>query len=209
MHPHPASPFPSEEEGQLLYQALLLRSLATATYDFASAYLPALNAWLQARNPRLSPDLCDEAAVEAVYNFLKAPEQFDPNRGIPLAAFLRLAARRDLLNLLKREKRHAHQALDDKVVELRVVVGNHSGEKGPLLALCDREDEQERLAILAGVRSMLTEPEQRVLDLMLEGERDTPLFAAALGLAHLSAEEQEIEVKRVKDRIKARIKRWR
>src|SRR5436190_8316512 len=107
---------PPEAEGQQLYQALL-RSAVTSTLDFANAYLPHLVAWLQARNPQASPDLCDEAAVIAVHHFLKTPDHFDPNRGT-LLAFLHLAARRDLLNLLEKENRHAHQPLEENVVEL-------------------------------------------------------------------------------------------
>src|SRR5262245_49796114 len=208
MNPNTSPSPPSDEEGQRLYRALL-RPTATATWDFANAYLSHLTAWLQARNPRASSDLCDAAVVETVYGFLKTPEHFEPGRGTPLLTFLRLSAQRDLLNLLKREERHAHQPLDERVVELHSAGGKHQGERGPLSTLCDWEDEQERRAFLQEVRAILTGPEQQVFELMLSGERDTPVFVAALGLTHLAPEEQEAEVKRVKDRIKVRIKRWR
>ena len=44
---------------------------------------------------------------------------------------------------------------------------------------------------------------------MLQGERKTAAFAEALGIEQRSPREQRIEVKRVKDMLKQRIKRMR
>jgi hypothetical protein len=44
---------------------------------------------------------------------------------------------------------------------------------------------------------------------MLDGERDSAVFAAALGLGDLPVEEQRLRVKQIKDRIKARLRRER
>ena len=163
-----------------------MQTVATATWEFADAYLSYLVAWLQTRNHRVSPDLCDEAAGIAIHNFMKAPECFDPTRGTKLLAFLRLAAQRDLLNLLETEKRHAHQPLEENIVEFHAAGRKYQGRQGALNALCDWEDEQERLTFLQQVRASLKEPDRQVFDLMLAGERDTPVFATALGVTHLS-----------------------
>jgi len=61
--------------------------------------------------------------------------------------------------------------------------------------------------LLAPVRVGLSDGEARVLDLMLDGERRTPAFAAALGISHLPVREQRQEVKKVKDKLKMRLKR--
>lgn len=206
MNPHTSPPFPSDEEGELLYKALL-QPTATATWDFARAYLPPLADWLRSRNRHVSPDLCDEAAGETVRDLLMAPEHFDPRRGTKLLAFLRLAAQRDLLNVLEREARHAHQPLEEKVVELHGPGRNYQRGEGPLTVLCDQEDEAQRQAFLDEIRADLRETDRRVFDLMAAGERATPVFAAAMDITHRPDEEQEIEVKRAKDRIKARMKR--
>ena len=63
MRPPPIPPAPAHAEGLRLHQALGSPS-ATATWDFARAYLAHLTAWLQATNPRAPADLCEEAAVE-------------------------------------------------------------------------------------------------------------------------------------------------
>lgn len=204
-HATPAAP----DEGvcQEMHHALL-RADPTAPSDFARAVLDPLAAWLRTRNAGASPDLCDEAAVQTVHAHLLRPEKYDTERGMSLWRYLQMAAQGDLLNLLHREKRHRHLPLNENDVVLTAPGGNARGRSAsPLQALCDAEDEQLRQKRLQALRTALTEPEQRVLDLLIAGERRTSLFAAALGLDHRSAAEQKAEVKRVKDRLMKRLRR--
>ena len=53
----------------------------------------------------------------------------------------------------------------------------------------------------------LSEGESRVLELILQGERKTVIFAQALGIDHLPKKEKTVEVNRVKNKIKKRIDR--
>jgi biopolymer transport protein ExbD len=46
-----------------------------------------------------------------------------------------------------------------------------------------------------------------VLELMLDGERQTSVYVEILEIGHLSLEEREREVKKVKDRLKKRLER--
>lgn len=200
---------PSDAEGLRLYQALG-SPVPTATADFARAYLPHLAGWLQATNRRVSADLCDEAAVETLYNFLAASTRFDADRSKSLLGFLRLSARRDLLNLLRREARHKHDGLEENAVELAPSSGKYSGKvPGPLQLLCDQEDEEERRLFLEKLRATLNESEQRVLELMLDGVRGTQRYVEAMAVADLPLPEQRQQVKRVKDRINKRAQRMR
>ena len=187
---------PPEAEGLRLH-GLLFTTDATAPWDFARAYLPHLAAWLRATN-RVSADLCEAAAAEAVYSILSKPDRFDPTKGASLIAFLRMAATRDLQNLLRREERHAHEPLDENSVELHGADGKYEGT-----------DDEERQAFLSRLRASLSEPDQNVLDLMLAGERKNEAFAKVVGVAHLPRKERDAEVKRAKDRIKARAKRMK
>ena len=50
--------------------------------------------------------------------------------------------------------------------------------------------------------------DQALLDLLEQGERSTERFAAALGLGGQSVQEQRAEVKRRKDRIKKKLRRY-
>jgi hypothetical protein len=57
------------------------------------------------------------------------------------------------------------------------------------------------------VRHDLNAGEERVLALMLDGERKTLAFAQALGIDQLPKKEQKAKVKRLKDKLKKRIER--
>jgi hypothetical protein len=61
--------------------------------------------------------------------------------------------------------------------------------------------------IVAPARHGLSEAEARALDLLIDGQRKTALFAEALGISDLPEAEQKIQVKRVKDKLKIRLKR--
>ena len=63
--------------------------------------------------------------------------------------------------------------------------------------------------IVPEVREGLNDAELRVFDLLLKGERKTAVFAAAFGISHLPKEQQVLEVKRVKDMLRTRLKRAR
>ncbi len=54
-----------------------------------------------------------------------------------------------------------------------------------------------------------TEEERVVMRLMLDGERATAAFAAAIGLSALSIEERRSRVYAVKDRLVKRLRRLR
>lgn len=209
MRPPTIPPAPADAEGLRLHQALSL-PVATAPYDFARFYLPHLTAWLQTTNPRACADLCEEAAVETIYSLLHAPARFDPSKGKALLSFLRMSARCDLRNLLRRETRHQHEPLDENSVAFASSAGKYSGKvKGPLQLLCELEDEQERQQLLEKVRAISNQTEQAVLDLMVAGIRNTDVYAEVLAIAHLLPRERRKQVKRVKDRINKRIERLR
>ena len=84
--------------------------------DFGVAFLYRLIAWLQATNTAVDPMACGEAAGEAIVGFINNPNGYDPDR-LGVEAFLRMAAQRDLQNLLRKERRHQKNRRDWNVVE--------------------------------------------------------------------------------------------
>ncbi len=168
----------------------------TAGGAFAAAVLPPLEADLARGFARVDPHLVTEAADCAVLALLRTPAAYDPARA-PLPAFLRMAARRDLVNLLAKEGRHHRGRTPWAAVELGHPARNESAD-APTLA---------DFPALADAVAGLSAEDRCVLDLILDGERDTAVFAAALGLADRPAAEQVDAVKRAKDRVKARVKR--
>jgi RNA polymerase sigma factor (sigma-70 family) len=185
----------------------LLQPDPTATADVCQAYLAPLAGWLATCFPRADPDLAQTAAGDAVMAYVQRPEAYDPARH-ELGAYLRLAARRDLLNLLRQEQRHQHEKLSQNCVELGQDGGNIPGrEEEPSAALERAEEAHAGQEFLRRAAEGFTEAERRVLELLLARERQTRVYAEVLGVRELSPLEQEREVKRVKDRILVRLKR--
>ena len=164
--------------------------------EFADMVLRPLEADLGRQFRHAHPDDVTAAADTAVLAIVRRPEAYDPGRS-RLPAFLRLIARRDLANLLAAERRHARGRIPWESVEL-THPGRNEPEEAPSLG-----DSPEVQAVIDGLSAV----DRQVLDLIRDGERDTAVFAAVLGIADRPAGEQAAEVKRVKDRIMARLRR--
>ena len=197
--------FPSREEGLTLH--LHLGDLnPAAVADVCQAYLNPLLAWLAARYPTIDPHLRQTAAHDALLTYVQSPQAYDPTRS-DLASYLRMAARWDLANLLKREGKHHQGRVAWAVVEDAVEGGNLLGAEDPSLPLERAEETQEWQAFLETLAENFTAEERNVLELMLAGEKKTGVYAKVLGMDGRPATEQEREVKKVKERIKKRLER--
>jgi len=185
----------------------LLDGGALAPSKIAELFLPPLVAALNQKFHNVSdPHLISLAVADALLNYLKAPQQFDPARG-KLFTYLWVAAQSDLLNHMQRERKHATQRVDEKVVELRPVraVNQIEAEQDPETNLLLSEEasliQQEINEIL------LDESDRRITELMLDGVRDTAAFAEVLRVRDKPIEEQPLLVKRTKDRVKIALRR--
>jgi hypothetical protein len=197
--------FPSREEGLALHLHLCDLNPA-AVADVLQAYLDPLLAWLAAKYAGIDPHFRQTAVHDALVTYVQSPQSYDPTRS-DLAAYLRMAARWDLANLLKAESKHHQGRVAWAVVEEAVDGGNLFRGEDPSLQLERAEETQQWQAFLETLIDTFTEEERRVLHLMLAGERKTGVYAKALGLDDRPAPEQEREVKKVKDRIKKRLER--
>lgn len=175
----------------------LLTSDRVASSEFAAAFLEPLIAYLHAAYPHADDHHRIEAAEDAVLSVIRNPAVYDPSRG-NLLTFLRMAARRDLDNIRAREQRHQRNREIRDCVELGTQDGN--GFQDADLPSFDDPG-------IAAIVATLSEDERRVLDLMRTGERRTEAFAALLGVANRSVDEQRRVVKQVKDRVKKRFQR--
>ncbi len=187
----------------------LLDGNPTAPADLAAAYLEPLAAGLSTANPRVDPQLCEEAAEEALCALYRNPHSYRPEEGLTLEAFLRMSARGDLRNLLHKENKHQRGRRPWKVVEHSADGGNYlRRDDDPSLPLQIAEAARAA-AVPDAVRAGLTETDLRVLELMLAKERSTAVYARAMELPPLPPEEERREVKRVKDRLQKRLDRAR
>lgn len=169
----------------------------TSVGEFVALTLRPLAEGLSRWWRNTDPDTVESAAADALLAFARRPSAYDPTRS-PLPAYLRRIARCRLINLLNSEGRHQSGRISWESVELHVADRNE-----PVDDDLPSFDTPALRAVVAG----FSDAERGVFDLMVGGERDTPIFAAAMGLTDLPADQQEAEVKRAKDRIKARLKR--
>jgi DNA-directed RNA polymerase specialized sigma24 family protein len=184
-------------DDQLLDAWRALVADPTTAGEFMSLSLRPLAEGLARWWRSADPDTVESAAADALLAFARRPSAYDPSRS-PLPAYLRRIARCRLINLLKSEGRHQSGRIPWDSVELHLSDGND-----PVDDDLPSFDSPALQAVIAG----FSDVERRAFELMADGERDTPVFAAAMGLTGRPADEQEAEVKRAKDRIKARLKR--
>ncbi|HLJ97249.1 MAG TPA: hypothetical protein VKU02_29080 [Gemmataceae bacterium] len=201
---------PNREQELELHRRLVAGD-CTASAELAQAFFNPLIEWLVRHNCRLEEDLCNAAAVEALYALMKNPRSYDPCRekAIGLFGYLQLSAQRDVQNLLRQERRHQRARKTWESVEQSPLAEKYLGrEEDPSLPLQRKESAQWAAAhVLPAVRAGLTPTELRVLDLLLQGERKTAVYVEACGLGHLSIPQQRALVKRLKDKLNQRIKR--
>ncbi len=187
--------WPPEEE--LLAAWDRLADDPTAGGAFVALAMPPLVRQLAAWRSTADPHAVESVAADVLFWLVKNPSRYDPARS-PLTAFLLLVARRKLLTALASERRHQVGKIPWDDVEF---------------ALADRNEEVDDDSPsfdhpeLQAVTATLSETDRRLLDLMRDGERSSIAFAAVMGIADRPIEEREREVKRAKDRIKARLKR--
>jgi RNA polymerase sigma-70 factor, ECF subfamily len=178
----------------------------TASTQIAEKHLPRLIMDLKRKFPQVEDHAVETAAEDALMNYLLHPNRFDPSR-LPLHNYLRMSARGDLLNVLRRHKVTSDSSRFGEVVELDRLNGEQDIEDlfSPSvddITLYRNSPVWERLL------ELLPDPiDQEIVLLMIENIRSTEAYADILGLLDLPPDEQMREVKRHKDRIKKRLQR--
>jgi RNA polymerase sigma-70 factor (ECF subfamily) len=199
------APLPDEAFERNLHRQLLDGD-PVAPAVLAMTYLVPVVERLRASSPGVGDDmLIQDAATDAILNYAERPTQFDPAKS-KLFPYLVMAARGDLLNALaKRRRRERREVLHDRVEDLSLVRNIEQEESEPALATGETVSLEE---VRRAVQAVITNPtDWRLVELMLDGERRTGVFAKVLGIAHLADEQQRRMVKRHKDRLKRRLER--
>ncbi len=196
------------DDGRALH-ALLLTQDPTASSRIAAAFHYDVQRKLHAAYPAVhDPHLVDEAVDEAFMGYYAHPERYQPEKSA-LPAYLYMSARGDLLNLLERERRRAgrEQAWSDAVAE-----ADDGAEQEIEYAAADDVERAvfEQLSELPGLLERLFPDalDRQMLAMMMDGIRETDPYVALLAVGHLPREEQVHRVKKHKDRIKKKARRW-
>lgn len=184
--------------GEELHHRLLARKDNLVNAEIAELFLPPLAQALTRRFPRLpDPHQTATFAINSLLAYIAHPEKFDPAKG-SLLGYLYLDASRDLLNFLERQK---------KFVELHISLTEYETQA------IETENPETRLLaksspLVERALARLDNPTDRKLAaLMMDGVRETAVFAAVLGVADRPQREQEKIVKRHKDRLKKTLQR--
>src|SRR5438094_9586242 len=114
--PDTRDPLPDSTEVLQLHQRLIDGD-PTAPSDLAAIFLQPLILWLQEHNRGIDPDLCSDAAEDAIVSLIHNPAAYRPEL-LDLPAYLRMSAQGDLQNLLQRERKHHEQRCAWDCVEL-------------------------------------------------------------------------------------------
>lgn len=173
----------------------------TAPADLFNAVHRALTTTIRKRlGTLISWEEAGDRATDAIVEYTKHPEKFDRSRG-GLFGYLLLIARGDALNLARNEGKERKNVA--RLVELSASDGNTVEEAPDVRLDADRILRDHHAEVIRD------DGDEAVLRLYLCGEKETPAYAKALGLAALTAAEQQKAVKVRKDRIEQRLKRLR
>jgi RNA polymerase sigma factor (sigma-70 family) len=194
-----------EEYAQQLH-ARLLQLDPVAPAEFAEAFLDDLVRLLRARaGPGYEESLIHDAATDALIDYIQHPSKFNPRKSAILT-YLTMAAYRDLLNMITKEKRRRHREIPLQVVEQTLSERNNIIE--PEDQVLNGVTEAKKAELLRMVAETFPDARDRaLLELMMNGERKTTVFSEVLGIQTLTPKEQRKIVKQHKDRISKRLER--
>ncbi|GIW04413.1 MAG: hypothetical protein KatS3mg059_1033 [Thermomicrobiales bacterium] len=186
-----------------IHERLLTRDPLAAA-ELCAAYLERLCNSLRSTYHTVDPDYIHDAVVDAVLSYIERPEQYQPEKR-SLFGYLRMSIEGDLRNMLRKHKRRSGE------VPLNEDVENSSRERNRLAGTGESPDdildsliaEECRRQVMALAQN---EEERLVLQLMMDGERETGVFLDHLGWQG-PRDELSTRLYRMKDRLVKRVRR--
>lgn len=172
--------------------------------------LPHLVAFLRAQFPQLEPHQHEMTAIDCLLDYHARPEQYDPDR-LSLFAYLRMAARHDMLNAIDRENRYERRLLSLDEPATRIELTEQDSVSSPEFELeqwLQQHTDYSRQEILRALDAELDSVDRQLLLLMLDGVRETEPYAAVMDISHHDLVKQRREVKRAKDRLTKKLRRF-
>jgi DNA-directed RNA polymerase specialized sigma24 family protein len=180
----------------------MLDGSRTASRDLFVAALYPLRGFLASHFHTLTEDDLHDLATDAIVFYATAPEQCDITKS-SLWTYLCMIARADAID--RARKNANRERLLDKKTETDV---EFWAARAKDVFRGEDAVDARHIIRLYGKRLVTNPIEANVLALILNDEKDTAEFAAALGL-NPAAADIEKSVKKAKDRMLVRIKRLR
>jgi DNA-binding response OmpR family regulator len=190
-------PLPSVASDHLLHlHSSALTGDQSAIEQLVQRLLGPVIAHLRHRWPHVELEWLNDAAVDALLEYSSRPSRFEPSRGVPLSLYIQHAARKNLLNRIDAEARRSRRQVPLGVIDI------------PSRPLDEADPHTARLAQLAGAIDEFTEAEREVFRLWTEGERRVSEYARALAIDVSGTHDARVAIRRMKERVRQRLKRW-
>ncbi len=187
---------PSDRQSEIEIHQRLLANDPLASSDLAEMCLEVLEKYLTRKYPQSDQHQIYDAVTKAYFNYVEQPASYDLSKK-GLMSFLKMAAERDLQNLLATQKRRTLRMVSLDRVELRDVAGNTNIEE----EFISRTENIARLKEVKAARLKQIDlvadnsVDQEIMSLMQADTRDTRIFAQLLQITHLPLKEQRRIVK--------------
>lgn len=191
---------PSRSEQAALHQRITNQDL-TAFAELFTVVSPHLDNYLKDNFPAQDEQDRHDIILDLLFAYSKTPTKYNPDKS-SLFAYLRMAAKADMLNLLQRATRrakHEGPSFDEPAVEDQLATRNiviDESDEGEVLAEF-RGIDLENLIALLGVN----ERDAALVKLIAEGGRSFEPYTEILGITDQDIAEQQRIVKRHKDRL--------
>lgn len=187
----------------------ILKQDPTAFAELCERALPHLVSFLQRLYTPSDTHQCEQVAIDSLLNYQARPAQYDPTQ-LALWPYLRMAAKGDMLNLIDKQNRQNQHfvPLDDPAVQQQLPWQDTIQEQFALDEWLQQYTHYSPQEIMALLEAELNESDRQVLSLLMEGVRDTRHYAERLNITHLDVPAQQAEVKRVKDRLVKKLRRF-
>jgi DNA-directed RNA polymerase specialized sigma24 family protein len=196
-------------EWQLKRHERILQDDVTAFAELSEIALPHLVLFLQQQFPQQDAHHQEMIAIDTLMAYHARPTSYNPEK-LGLLAYLRMAARGDMLNIIDKQARRQKKLsdLDDPSVQKQLPTQGILTDSGNLKEWLQTHTDLSRTELLKQLSNELDESDQEILLLMLEEERDHKPYAEILDIGHFPVVEQRKIVKRNKDRIQKKIERF-
>jgi DNA-directed RNA polymerase specialized sigma24 family protein len=177
----------------------LVEGLPTASLELFQAGLRPLIGFLMRETPGMPREVAYDRAVDTLIGHTEHPELFDRTKS-SLWSFLCLVAKRDALDLYRKSSKRENI---DKKAKFDIELWNVQAKEQYEAVEIARD--AETIMRLHGQTIVKNEIERKVLDLLLDGEREHAPFATAMGLD--DGADSVADVKRMKDKLNLRLKK--
>jgi DNA-directed RNA polymerase specialized sigma24 family protein len=187
----------------------VLHEDVTAFAELCDLALPHLIEYLTKYFPGQDTFMHETVAIDCLLDYQARAKQYDLDK-ISLYAYLRMSARRDMLNAIEKANRLESRLTD---IDHPAIQGMIPAED-PIAEASEIDEwllDHTHLSLAEIIKTLdadLDEYEKKVLMLMLEGVRESESYVGVLGVQQLDKETQQKAVKRAKDRLMKKLRRF-